>query len=653
MIIALEIFKLVGSVFVDTDETNEKLEKTDDNAKKVGSSFVDNVGKAAKFGAGVVAGVGAGAAALYGVASKAAETADEIDKMSAKIGISKESYQEWSYVLGQNGMDINMLQTGMKTLVSKMDSASEGTESAVDMFDKLGVSIYDANGNIKDQETMLNEAMYALADMENGTEKARLATELFGKSGVEMMPMLNGGAEGMKELTERSHELGLVMSDEAVNAGVVLGDTMDDVKDTFGAVITKIGVELMPVIQGALDFVLAHMPEIQAVFETVFGAIEIVVTTAIGIVTDLFGGMGGSFDGVVQGLQDTWDATGQPLFDALKPVLQALFDNFDTIWSGISSLFETAWDMLATVWNTIGQPIFDLIVDVIGIVSDVFAEYMPEISEIFKDMCDTISQVWNDNLKPVFDVIGNLIENVLAPIFKKVFKTYITEYVKTAFDTISSLWNNSLKPIFTGITEFIGGVFTGNWKKAFKGISDIVGGIFGGMITLVKTPINSMLGFIEGFANGCIRGINKVIGALNSFKIDVPDWVTDLTGVKDFGFNLNTLAEVDIPQLADGGIVDQGQLFVAREAGAELVGQANGKTTVMNNDQIIEAVSNGVYDAFLNAFTDSQNGLRRVIADALDGANIQAVISDAALFNSVQSSAIRHKKRTNTAPFPV
>ena len=264
---ALEIFRLVGSVFVDTDEANKSLKKTDEKAEGFGKTLLDGITTVAKWGAAVAAGAAAAGTALLAVATNAASAMDAIDKGSAKVGISKTAYQEWSYVLGQNGMDIGKLEVGMKTLVAAMDGAASGTESAAEKFDALGLSIYDSNGKLKDQETMLKEALFALADMENGTEKARLATELFGKAGVDMMPMLNGGSEGIADLAQRAHELGLVMSDEAVTAGVVLGDTMDDVKQSFGALATKLGVTLMPTIQKVLDLILENLPVVQEMFE--------------------------------------------------------------------------------------------------------------------------------------------------------------------------------------------------------------------------------------------------------------------------------------------------------------------------------------------------------------------------------------------------
>lgn len=355
----MDIFKLVGSVFVDTEEANKSLAKTDEKANSVGNTLLKGVTSAGKFALGIGAAAGAGATALMGVATKSAEAADEIDKMSQKMGISKQGYQEWSYVMGQNGMDINTLNAGMKTLVNQMESASNGSAAASSYFEQLGISIYDANGNLKDQETMLNETIYALAEVEDSTLKSALATDLFGKAGTEMLPMLNSGAEGMADLTQRAHDLGLVMSDEAVNSGVVFGDTLDDVKKSFEMVITTIGVQVIPIIQQLLDWVIENMPMIQTVFNEVFGFISEIVTVAMGVIQSL--------SPVIQQLftfiTELWNVS-------LKPILVNIIDFIKNIFAGnFSGAFKNIVNIVKGIWDGLVVIIKGPINKVIGMIN--------------------------------------------------------------------------------------------------------------------------------------------------------------------------------------------------------------------------------------------------------------------------------------------
>lgn len=102
-----------------------------------------------------------------------------------------------------------------------------------------------------------------------------------------------------------------------------------------------------------------------------------------------------------------------------------------------------------------------------------------------------------------------------------------------------------------------------------------------GITTAFKSFVNTGLGVFEGFVNGVIRIINRVISWVNS----AVGWL---------GIEIPFIAEVTIPKLADGGFVDEGQLFIAREAGAEMVGAIGRKTAVANNDQIVEGITAGV-----------------------------------------------------------
>ena len=94
---------------------------------------------------------------------------------------------------------------------------------------------------MKSQESMFNDTVNALMKLPEGAEKSRLAFELFGKAGTELMPMLNGAEGSVEALKERANELGLVMSDEAVDAGVVFGDTMDDLREPLHRLELNLG----------------------------------------------------------------------------------------------------------------------------------------------------------------------------------------------------------------------------------------------------------------------------------------------------------------------------------------------------------------------------------------------------------------------------
>lgn len=138
---------------------------------------------------------------------------------------------------------------------------------------------------------------------------------------------------------------------------------------------------------------------------------------------------------------------------------------------------------------------------------------------------------------------------------------FITGFLGSVFGGIEQNFNNFLSAgqrVFNGFVDFITGVFTGNWKQAWDGIVNIFGGIFDGIVAFAKTPLNLLIGLING-----------VIGGLN--KIKLPKWVPGIGGK---GINIGK-----IPYLATGGHLINGQAIVG-EAGPELLSNQGGKTTV-------------------------------------------------------------------------
>ena len=577
---AMEIFRLIGSVFVDTDQANESIKKTDDKAGNLGQTLLKGVGTAAKWGAAVVTGATAAAGALVGVATDAAGAMDAIDKGSAKVGLSKTAYQEWSYVLGQNGMDVSKLEVGMKTLVSAMDGAAAGTKSAQEKFDALGLSIYDSNGKLKDQETMLQESLYALADMENGTEKARLATELFGKSGVEMMPMLNGGSEGMADLTQRAHDLGLVMSDEAVTAGVVLGDTMDDVKQSFGALGNQLGVGFMPIIQSVLYLILANLPTIQ----TMFSQLAPVLT--------------GLLEGVLPPLFSMVESLLPVIFDLLEAIIPIVVDIVEAVLPVFVSLIEMLLPPIVQIVQTLLPPLLQMlmpILDLLGPILDLLQPILDLLVGILAPLAELISGL----LTPLIAIVSKVIEVALVPLQAQfaMFSEILSNTVKAAIDMIM-VRINAIKGVFSGLIQFVKGVFTGDWKQAWEGVQKIFGSVFEGIKNSFKIPINWI-----------IDGINVFIKGLNKLKI--PDWVP---GVGGMGLSIAT-----IPRLYEGAVLEKGQTGFLEGNGAEAV------VPLHNNKKWISAVSqdmaeNGIggvaSNELLEAFLAFVAALPDILAEA-------------------------------------
>ena len=162
-----------------------------------------------------------------------------------------------------------------------------------------------------------------------------------------------------------------------------------------------------------------------------------------------------------------------------------------------------------------------------------------------------------------------------------------------------SLWWETTRSSAADVWKFL----KDGWKDFWKNIK--IG---------AANAINSVISAVE-------KGINWCIDALNSLSWDVPEWVPWVGG-KSFGLDIPRVALGRIELFANGGFPDMGQMFVAREAGPELVGSINGRAAVANNDQIVAAVSEGVYNAVVAAMRGAATGSAQNVNVYLDGKQI-------------------------------
>lgn len=366
----MDIFKLVGSVFVETDDADKNLDKTQKKAEKTGTSFAEVAKKAGKMAIGATTAAAAVVGGAIKMAKKTSDATDEIDKMSTRLGISRKAYQELDYVMGQAGVDVNSMQTGMKSLLKNMDAVTDGNDKAIERFEKLGVTVTDASGNMRSQEEVLYDVISAFQHMENSSEKNRLAQELLGKQGQELLPLLSSEAGSFEELSEKANELGLVLDDETIDAGVKMHDTFDDVQKTMASMATKIGAKVMPMVQSFLDWVMDHMPEIQAFFskageiigeafdkisqvwnETLYPALkelwDFVKNTLWPIVKEAFEDyIGPTISAVFNSISTTWNNVLKPAFDAIKRALEVMQEKWEEVWDAIKDYVEPIIDWL-------------------------------------------------------------------------------------------------------------------------------------------------------------------------------------------------------------------------------------------------------------------------------------------------------------------
>lgn len=402
-----------------------------------------------------------------------------------------------------------------------------------------------------------------------------------------------------------------------------------------GAIATAIGVtkiaEFAPVVMEFFSKIVEWIAlavggagtlgeSFEAVFgaSSVFGGIGAILGGLISAVTNFvqqWQNGGSVINGILQTIGIALIAVGVILLGApalvvavvagIVAVLAELVIICKDNWDSIKAFFLNAWESIKNVWNTVATWFNN---NVVTPLVNFFRPIVEWISQFFRGCWIIIQAIWTVVATWFNNVVITPIVNFFAPIVATVsgFFSKLWEDVKAVWETVATWFQTTvIDPIvnaFSTAWETIRSTF----ETVVGAIEDLAKGIFNGVITLV-----------EGAINRVIDGINGLIDGFN----DVVEWGADLIGEDWSGLSL--LSRVSLPRLASGGFVDEGQLFIAREAGAEMVGSMGGRTAVANNDQIVAGITAGVSVA--NA--DVVSAIYTLI-QAVNDKNLNVAISD-------------------------
>lgn len=564
---SLEIFKLVGSVFVDTDKANDSLQKVDKNGAKVAEGL-GKVGKTAG-AVGVAIGtaiVGAGTA-IVGMANDTAEMADTIDKASIRMGIGAERYQELSYAAGQCGVEMSTMEQAAKKL--------EGTDLSLD------------------------DALAQIYELGSAEERSAKAAELFGeKVAYNMAPLLAQSGEEFEGLTDRANELGLVMSESAVKAGVEYGDLKSDLEKMGNSLKTSIGSAVMPILVKLASKLVEFMPTIQALFDKIgplasefidrllpplLELAENVLPIVIDAITNILPSLGEIADELVPVIVDLLTELAPVIVQIIQDVLPVAVDIIKQLTPILSKLMEFLGPILEMIMSLI-SPLLELVMQILTPILSLIDSLLGPLLTLFSDILEPIFGIISAILGPLTSLLGAILEPIckvleilltpliklldfiLPPIFSLVekFFDWAGPYLEIFFDALGQA--------ITNMIEWFG---DGGLVKVFKKFGDFFKGLWEGIQNAFKTAINWI-----------IKGINTLIEGLN--KIEPPEWIQNLTGVT--GVNLKT-----IPLLAEGGDIQSAGRVIVGERGPEMLDLPRGaRVTPLDNatldyDRLTEA----------------------------------------------------------------
>ena len=298
---------------------------------------------------------------------------------------------------------------------------------------------------------------------------------------------------------------------------------------------------------------------------------------AIGALTDL---------GIL--IYEKWDEisawTDTHIVQPMKTFFKPLTDACKTAWTWLE---ENLFTPFKNAWN-----------EVKTYATEKFTEIKNGVVTAFTTIRDKVVEI-RDKIKEIFTALkGAFIEYVWNPIKEKVTAFYndnIKPIVDSVKEAAQKIWETFKEKVLDKVKEKIDELVE-KFKAFGTGVVDTISGLF-------KSVINGILSSIEDKINRFIRLLNGAIGIINKIP----------------GVDITKVTEISIPRLAEGGIVGEGQMFIAREAGPELVGTIGNKTAVANNDQIISGIESGVYRAMMAANSNKSGSQTIRIINEIDG----------------------------------
>lgn len=582
----MNAFDLAAKITLDDKEYNSKLDGAFGKLQSVGSKIGSGLATAAKVGAAAVAAVGtaaiaAGTSLVKGTGDVAAY-GDNIDKMSQKMGISAQAYQEWDAIMQHSGTSIDALMPSMKTLATQAEKGS-------DAFQKLGISEEEVAS--LSQEDLFAKVITGLQGMEEGTERTYITSQLLGRGATELGALLNTSAEETQKMRDRVHELGGVMSDDAVKASAQFQDTLQDMSTGFDSLKRNMLSEFLPAITGVMDgltnlFTGNYDEGIEQISEGVGRAIDKlsemlpkILEVGKNILLALGDAIIQNLPVIMPALADLVTGIGQSIIDNLPMLvdtgLQVILQLANSISQALPTLIPTIVDVVLQIVNTLVDNV-DLMVDAsialitglaVGLINAV-PVLLEKAPEIIQKLVDAIVKAVPKLVVAAGEIIGKLAEGIIQNLPKilesgvKIIDSLKAGMVRMFFNLLDAAKQavdkiregiHSVDPVQWGkdmIDSFISGI-----KEKIARVKEVAEDIAG--------TIKSVLGFSE-----------PEEGPLSNFHTFAPDMMNlFIKGVKD-----NTKKLQD--QIEDS--FNFGDAVINAGAGANVKAAGGGASITMN-----------------------------------------------------------------------
>lgn len=408
-----------------------------------------------------------------------ASTGDALDKMSQRIGITAEQLQEFSYAATHAGAAPEDLEDALKDLGEHMAEIANGIDTSSDaftLFQKLGIEMKDAAGNMRPVEQVFLDLADAIQRNEDPALRAKMAMATMGDSGRKLIPMLTSGSDGLKQMAAQARGLGLVMSNDAVASAATMTDHMDDMRAVIGSVGNTIGAKLAPTVirlsdrfrdlaaanREAFSLKFASVAErlAQTIEKIDFEGIASAVLTFADYAIRAFNAIGG-FNTVLYAMGAIMAGKTLMSVIALGSSIISMVQTFGTLVTAA----RTAAVAMAGAFGPVGL-VLTAVAAIAGVVIANWDRIWPALKAGASAAADFIGAVW-DTVVPKFQAVFGLLLSIAKAFFQGDISGLLSGFddlFQAAFNLLPDKWAKACLNWYEGIKESL--------KSVGKMISD-------------------------------------------------------------------------------------------------------------------------------------------------------------------------------------
>lgn len=280
---------LVVSLALDTAAFTKGVDKSSYEAQKFAQDLDRTLNRS--LGAAKQNFIGFGSAALgaIGVVTSVTEAIsrlnetfaklDSLAKDSQRFGIPVEQLSQLQYAADMSGVSIEGLGVALKGMLKNASEAASGEKGPAEVFRALGVAAVDANGKVRSSTELIEDFAEVFAGLDDGATKTSLALKVFGKSGAELIPLLNSGREGIRRLNDEASRSGAVVGTDAAKAAEVYQDNLSRLSVSFDSLFKSTAASLLP----SLVSITSEMANATAAAGSLGGGVQVLINDFVSL----------------------------------------------------------------------------------------------------------------------------------------------------------------------------------------------------------------------------------------------------------------------------------------------------------------------------------------------------------------------------------